>query len=77
MSARLRAVREGAGLTQQQIAHTIGTSLKTVNNYENAHYHGARKSYVVKAWAEACGRRFEDVWTTSDLEDCRRACNAA
>lgn len=43
----------------------LGVHLKTVNNYENPNYHGARKSYVVKAWAEACGRDFIEIWGAS------------
>lgn len=62
MSARLRAAREGAGLTQQQIADELGVALKTVNNYENPNYVGAKKAYVVRAWAELCGRNFEEIW---------------
>lgn len=65
MSKRLRAAREEARFTQQQLAAVLGVHLKTVNNYENPNYAGARKSYVVKAWAEVCGRDFEDCWGAS------------
>lgn len=65
MSTRLRTAREGAGLTQKQIAMTLGLALKTVNNYENPNYTGARKPIVVRAWAELCDRRFEEIWGTA------------
>lgn len=61
MSARLRAAREGAGLTQQQIADATGASLKTVNNYENPKYLGAKKLYILRDWAELCGRNIEEI----------------
>lgn len=64
MSARLRQARTEAGLSQQHVATAIGVVLKTVNNYENPNYAGARKRYVVKEWAELCGREFEELWGT-------------
>lgn len=65
MSKRLRAARVEAGFTQQELADRIGVVLKTVNNYENHKYPGARKIIVVRAWAQTCGRDFEDIWGRS------------
>lgn len=62
MSQRLRTARVAAGLTQQQLADAIGASLKTVNNYENPNYAGARKPYVVREWAELTSHTFEQIW---------------
>lgn len=65
MSQRLRQAREAAGLTQQDVARLVGTALKTVSNYENPTYTGARKAYIVREWAEVTGRNFEELWGSS------------
>ena len=74
MSKRLRAAREDAGYTQKQLSEILGVHLKTVNNYENPTYGGARKSYVVRAWAETCGRGFEELLGTPDQPLDRTGC---
>jgi transcriptional regulator with XRE-family HTH domain len=66
MSRRLKAARTDAGFTQQDLADLTGIALKTVNNYENSTYARARKPYVVRTWAEACGRDFEELWGPSE-----------
>lgn len=65
MSQRLRTARMALGLTQQDVADQLDISLKTVNNYENPNYAGARKALVVRAWASLCDRQFKELWGTS------------
>lgn len=77
MSKRLRAAREDALLTQQQLADLIGMSLKSVNNYENPLYEGARKAVYVREWARVTGREFKHIWgarTPSDQGIARTRC---
>lgn len=69
MSQRLRTARVGVGLTQQDVADQTGMSLKSVNNYENPNYTGARKAIYVRAWAELCGRQFKEIWGTPTPSD--------
>lgn len=76
MSQRLRTSREEAGYTQQALADLIGTCLKTIHNYENRSYAGARKKIVVGRWAELTGRDFEELWPSGQEFSCR-ACYAA
>lgn len=64
MSERLRAARIEAGFTQQQLADLVGIHLRSVVNYENVDYHGARKPLVVKAWAATCDRSPEEFLGT-------------
>jgi transcriptional regulator with XRE-family HTH domain len=75
MSRRLRQSRLAAGLTQQQLADEVGASLKTINNYENDAYPRARKRYIVREWADATGRTFDELWGPPGREISRRAWN--
>lgn len=65
-----------AGLTQQDVANALGIALKTVNNYENPNYAGARKALVVRAWAALCGRGFEEIWGAAGRELARSGCTS-
>lgn len=62
MSGRLRTARLDAGLTQQDAAFATGLALKTINNYENPHYAGARKYVNVKALADLYERDVTEIW---------------
>lgn len=62
MSRRLRIAREDAGITRPALATLIGISLRAVNYYEDPSYARARKEIVVRAWADACGREFKELW---------------
>lgn len=77
MSKRLRTAREDTGLSRRAFAELIGVSERTVNYYEDAKYFGKRKPIVVRAWAEACGRDFAEIWgapTPSDQGIARTRC---
>jgi transcriptional regulator with XRE-family HTH domain len=74
MSRRLRAARDYAGLSRRELAELIGISLRAVNYYENPDYARGRKSIVVRAWADACGRDFEEIWGVAGRELPRSGC---
>lgn len=71
MSRRLKAARTTAGLSRKALAERIGVSERAVNYYEDPKYARARKSYIVREWAEACGRDFEDIWGRAGQETAR------
>jgi DNA-binding XRE family transcriptional regulator len=66
MSLRLRDARITAGLSRKGLAQLIGASERTVNYYESPAYGRARKSYIVRDWAEATGREVEELWGTKE-----------
>ena len=66
MSLRLRNARIHASLSVKALHQATGISIRAINYYEDPHYTGARKLTYVKAWAEATGRDFEELWGTSD-----------
>ena len=66
MSRRLRLARIDAGLSRRALSELIGISERAVNYYEDPSYARARKPYIVRAWAEATGRKFEDIWGTTE-----------
>lgn len=74
--ARLRAIREGAGLTQAALAERLGSTPKRVANIEG----GRRRASLdlIAQWAEACGRRFVIEFPTQPAADpdVRAACEA-
>jgi DNA-binding XRE family transcriptional regulator len=74
-SGRLLSARNEAGLSRKALADLIGISERAVAYYEDHTYARARKPIVVRAWAEACGRTFEELWPQRDVEVRRRACN--
>lgn len=74
MSRRLRAARTTAGLSRRELAEQIGVSLRAVNYYEDPNYARARKPYIVRDWAEACGRDYEEIWGAPGRELARSGC---
>ncbi len=76
MSGRLKTIRLDAGLTQQDIADATGLALKTVNNYENPQYAGARKFVNVQAIATLCGRDVYEVWGARGQQIPRTGCTS-
>lgn len=74
MSRRLRAARNHAGLTRLELAERIGLSVRAVNYYEDPKYARARKPYIVRSWAEACGRDHEEIWGAVGRELPRSGC---
>jgi len=75
MSARLHAARVTAGLSRRALADLIDVSERLVNYYESPDYTRARKKGYVRAWAEATGHTFEELWGPAGKEISRRACN--
>lgn len=69
MSKRLRAARIETGLSRRAFAELIGVAERTVNYYEDPKYFGKRKAIVVRAWAEACGRDFSEIWGAPTLAE--------
>ena len=76
MSRRLKAARVAAGLSRRQLAEQIDISVRAVNYYESPSYGRARKSYIVRDWAEACGRDFEEIWGAPGRELARSGCTS-
>lgn len=66
MSLRLRDARITAGLSRRQLAELTGLSERTVNYYEDRTYARRRKATYVRAWAQATGRDFEELWGAAD-----------
>lgn len=66
MSKRLQDARVEAGLSRKALAELIGLSERAVNYYEDPSYGRARKPYIVRAWAEATERDFEELWGPPD-----------
>lgn len=73
MSQRIRTARNGAGLTQHQLADITGLALKTINNYENPLYPGKRKKLYIQAIAAACGRDLKEIWGAADQQPSLRS----
>lgn len=68
MPDRLRKAREHAGLEQAELAHDMGVSRNTVNNYERGRTTPRRP--VILAWAIRCGVPVEWLWTgQADADD--------
>ena len=66
MSRRLRLARIDAGLSRRALSKLVGISERAVNYYEDPSYARARKPIVVRAWAQATGRQFEEIWGTTE-----------
>lgn len=66
MSLRLRNARIQAGLSVKSLHLLTGISIRAINYYEDPRYSGARKSLAVKAWADATGRDFEELFGTPE-----------
>lgn len=64
MSRRLHDARVGAELSRRALAEAVGISERAVNYYEDPGYAGARKMVYVRAWAQATGYDFEELWGT-------------
>jgi transcriptional regulator with XRE-family HTH domain len=73
MSRRLLSARNEAGLSRKALADHIGISERAVAYYEDPKYGRARKPIVVRAWAEACGHEFEEVWGAASKQPILRS----
>lgn len=74
MSRRLHVAREEAGYSRRALADLLGISERAVNYYEDPKYARARKPIVVRAWAQACGREYEEIWGIAGRELPRSGC---
>ena len=72
MSRRLHDARIGANLSRRELAKMTGLSERIINYYESPQYARARKPTFVRAWADATGRTFEEIWGTASEQPSRR-----
>lgn len=59
MGEKLRAAREAAGLTQQQLAEKVGVQQRDISRWE--HCHREPGVLIVKKMAQALGCSMDDL----------------
>lgn len=59
MGEKLKAAREAAGLTQQQLAEKVGVQQRDVSRWENCHREPG--VLIVKKMAQALGCSMDDL----------------